>query len=69
MAESIYRVPAKPPAAKMRRFQTLKKTYYEKWPSVTVDEKNDSCMNSEVCRTGRHSSVTGKQRFQLRGIS
>ena len=52
MAESFNRAPAKPSLAKRRRFQTLKKGHHEKWSIATVDEKGDTCVNSEV-----HSSV------------
>ena len=48
MAESIDPAPAKPSPAKRRRFQTLKKVHLEKWPFATVDEKGDTCVNSEV---------------------
>ena len=34
-----------------RCFQTFKKAYHEKLPFITVDEKGDTCMNSEVCNT------------------
>ena len=26
----------------------FKKAFHEKWPSVTVDKKGDTCVNSEV---------------------
>ena len=45
MAKSIDCTPAKPSPAKRRCFQTFKKVHHEKWP---VDEKGDTCMNSEV---------------------
>ena len=48
MAESIDRAPVKPSPAKRRRFQTFKKAIYEKWPLVTIDEKGDTYVNSEV---------------------
>ena len=48
MAESIDRAPAKPSPVKRRCFQTFKKGSHEKWPFVTVDEKGDTCINSEV---------------------
>ena len=48
MDESIDRAPAKPSPAKRRRFPTFKKAYHEKWPLVTVDQKGDICVNSEV---------------------
>ena len=48
MAESIDYAPAKPSPAKRRCFQTLKKASCEKWPSITVDENDDTCVNSEV---------------------
>ena len=46
--ESIDHAPAKLPPAKRRRFQTFKKASHKKWPFVTVDEKGDTCVNSEV---------------------
>ena len=52
MAESIDHAPAKPSPAKRRHFQTFKKVHHEKWPFVTIDEKGDTCVNSEV-----HSTV------------
>ena len=48
MAESFDRAPAEPSPMKRRRFQTFKKVHHEKWSSATVDEKGDTCMNSEV---------------------
>ena len=51
MAESIDHVPAKPSPVKRRRFQTFKKAYHEKWPFITVDKEDDTCVNSEVCST------------------
>ena len=47
-AESINRDTVKPSPAKRRRFPTFKKAYHEKWPLVTVDQKGDICVNSEV---------------------
>ena len=49
MAESIDHAPAKPSPAKRRCFQTFKKVHHEKWPFAMVDEKGDTCVNSEVC--------------------
>ena len=49
MAESIDRVPAKPSPAKRRRFQMFKKVHHEKWSFAIIDEKGDTCVNSEVC--------------------
>ena len=49
MAESIDRASAKQSPAKRRRFQTFKKAIHEKWPLVTIDEKGDTYVNSEVC--------------------
>ena len=43
MAKSIDRAPAKPSPAKRRHFQTFKKVHHK-----TVDEKGDTCVNSEV---------------------
>ena len=51
MAESVDGVPAKPSPVKRRRFQTFKKAYHEKWPFITVDKEDDTCVNSEVCGT------------------
>ena len=48
MAESIDHAPAKPSPAKRRCFQMFKTASHEKWPFVTVDEKGDTCVNSEV---------------------
>ena len=50
MAESIDRAPVKPSPAK-RCFQTFEKACHEKWPLVTIDEKVDACVNSEVRST------------------
>ena len=52
MAESFDCAPAKLSPVKKRRFQPFKKAYPEKWPFVTVDEKGDTSVNSEV-----HSTV------------
>ena len=49
MAESIDCAPAKLSPAKRRHFQTFKKEYREKRSFTTVDEKGDTCVNSEVC--------------------
>ena len=49
MAEFIDRTPAKPSPAKRRGFQTFKKVHHEKWCFVTVDEKGNTWVNSEVC--------------------
>ena len=49
MAKSIDHAPAKPSPAKRRCFQTFKKVHHEKWPFAMVDEKGDTCVNSEVC--------------------
>ena len=46
MAKSIDCSAAKPSAAK--GFQTFKKVHREKWSLTTVDEKGDTCVNSEV---------------------
>ena len=51
MAESIDHTPAKLSPAKRRHFQTFEKACHEKWLSVTIDEKGDTCMDSEVCST------------------
>ena len=51
MAESIDHAPAKPSPAKRRRFQTFKKAHHEKWPFVTIDEEDETCVNSEVRST------------------
>ena len=51
MAESIDCTPSKPSPAKKRHFQTFEKACHEKWPSVIIDEKGDTCMDSEVCST------------------
>ena len=48
MAESFDRVPAKPSPVKRRHFQTFKQVHHEKWSFATIDEKGDTCMNSEV---------------------
>ena len=48
LAESIDHTPIKRSPVKRRRFQTFKKASHEKWPFVTVDEKGDTCENSEV---------------------
>ena len=48
MAESLDHAPAKPSSAKTRRFQMFRKAFHEKWPFITVDEKGDTGMNSEV---------------------
>ena len=50
MAESFDCTPTKLSPAKRRHF--YKKAYHEKQPFVTVDEKGNTCMNSEV-----HSTV------------
>ena len=47
MAESIDCAHAKPSSAKRTHFQT--KAYCEKWPFITVDERGDTCVNSELC--------------------
>ena len=39
MAEYIDHTPAKSSPAKRRRFQMFKKTYYEKWPFITLTRK------------------------------
>ena len=75
MAETVDQAPAKPSPAKRRGFQTFSKASHEKWPFVTIDEKGDTCVNSEV----RSTVVTWldwqtvehdwqKQRSQLCGI-
>ena len=51
MAESIARTFAKPTPAKRGHFQTFKKAYHEKWPFVRIDEKDETCVNSEVFST------------------
>ena len=51
MAESIDQAPAKLSSVKRRRFQTFKKASHEKWPLVTIGEKGDTCVNSEVRST------------------
>ena len=51
MAESIDRALAKWSPAKRRRFQMFKKAYHEKWLFVTVNEADDTSVNSEVCST------------------
>ena len=48
MAGSADCAPAKPSPAKKRWFQKFMKEYLEKWSFITVDEKGDTCMNSEV---------------------
>ena len=48
MAESIDRAPAKPSPVKMRCFKLFKNVHHEKWSFATIDEKGDTCMNSEV---------------------
>ena len=58
MAESIVRTPAKPSSSKRRCFQMFKKAYHEKWPFITIDEKGDTCLNSEV-----HSTVVKCQNY------
>ena len=50
-AESVDHAPAKPSPSKVRCIQTFKTEDYEKWPLVTVDEKGDTGMNSEVGST------------------
>ena len=50
MAESIDRASAKPSPVK-RCLQTFKKASHVKWPFVTIDEKGDTCVNSEVLST------------------
>ena len=47
MAESIGRAPGKPSPVKRRRFQKFKQVHHEKWSFATVDEKGDTCVNSE----------------------
>ena len=49
MAESIGCAAVKPSPLKRRRFQTFKKVYHKEWSFVTIDEKGDTCVNSEVC--------------------
>ena len=49
MAESISCTPAKLSLAKRRHFQTLKKAYHKKWPFVTTDEKDDTCVKFKIC--------------------
>ena len=50
----------------------LKKAYHEKWPFITLDEKGDTCVNSEVLSTvvkwldWRTVNVIGKQCSRLR---
>ena len=51
VAEPIDRTRAKRCLERSRSFQTFKKAYHEKWPLVTVDEKGDTGMNSEVGST------------------
>ena len=51
MAKSIDRTLAKPSPAKRRCFQMFKKAYREKWPFITIDEKRDTFVNSEVRST------------------
>ena len=51
MAKSIDHTPAKPSLMKRRCFQTFKKASHEKWPFPTIDEKVDTCLNSEVHTT------------------
>ena len=48
VAESIDRTPSKPSPAKRRGFQMFKKVQHEKWSFATIDEKGDTCVNSEV---------------------
>ena len=48
MAKSIDHAPAKPSQTKRRRFQTFQKVHHEKWSLASVDEKGDTCVNSEV---------------------
>ena len=48
MDKSIDHTPVKPSPLKRRCFQTFKKVHLEKWSFTTVDEKGDTCVNSEV---------------------
>ena len=50
IAESIDRAPANQSPVKRRRFQTFEKVYHE-YTMVTIDEKGDTCMDSEVRST------------------
>ena len=51
MAKPIDCAPAKASPVKRRSFQTLKKACHKKWPFVTIDEKGDTCLNSDVRST------------------
>ena len=51
MAESIDCASVKLSPEKMRHFQSFRKANSEKCPFVTVDKKDDTFVNSEVCRT------------------
>ena len=48
MAESIDHALAESSPVKRRHFQTFKKVHHEKWSFATIDEKGDTCVNSEV---------------------
>ena len=48
MAESVDHTPEKLSPVKRRRFRTFKKASHEKCSVIIVDEKDDTCMNSEV---------------------
>ena len=51
MSRSTDCAPAKPFPVKKRCFQKFKKEYHGKWPFVTVNEKCDTFIKSEVRKT------------------
>ena len=58
MAESVDHAPANPSSAKRSCFQTFKKAYLEKWLFLIIEEKGDTCVDSEVhCSVVKSESV------------
>ena len=43
--------PAKVFPVKKRDFLKFKKEHLETWPFIAVDQKDDACVNSQVCST------------------
>ena len=74
MAEYIDHTPAKSSPAKRRRFQMFKKTYYEKWPFITLTRKVTLVWTLKFTLllwydwTGGQSSTIAKQRSHSCGI-